>query len=128
MTIGTSIWVSRAAICREQFWWAGGWSAGGRRLDDGSRIRGVDRSDRPGLVLVDGVSRAVLDVGDRGVGRMRGQPVVDEPFDDAAPAKRRPNVVPAALALEVADQLLVAGVPLARPGELRIDIGIGDRK
>ena len=58
--------------------------------------------------------------------RMGGQPVVDELLDDAAPAKRRADVVPAAIAVEVLHQLLVARVALARLRDLRGDVRVRD--
>ena len=57
-----------------------------------------------------------------------GQPVVDELLDDAAAAQGRADVVPAALAVEVLRELLVAGVALAALRDLGVDVRVGDRQ
>src|SRR5436190_24210483 len=124
MTIGTSIWISRSAVAVES---AGarrlvcgrvrrgvrrgiGRRSGGVRFQDRARIRRVDRRNRACLLLVDALRWPVLDVRDRGVIGVGGEPVVNELLDDPAPSKRRTDVVPASLALEVAKRLRIAFV------------------
>ena len=139
MTIGTSIWdlpvcagtgwlgvtVSRrgagsslvvgAVVVAVVLAVAAAWPSviGARLLEDRAGVRRVDRGDRSGAVVVDAVGRAVLDVRHRRVLGVGGQPLVDELLDDAAPAERGADEVAAPLRVEVAQQLLVAGVALA---------------
>ena len=64
---------------------------------------------------VDGRRRVVLEVRQRRVLGVGGEPAVDEDLDDAGPAQRAADEVAAALGLEVADRL---GVLVARAGQL----------
>src|SRR5689334_6074566 len=84
-------------------------------VQDGTWIGGAHRRHRAGVVLVDGVRRAVLEVGDRRMLGMRGQQIVDELLDDLAPPQRRADVVPTTFAVEVLHELLVAAVALLAP-------------
>ena len=57
---------------------------------------------------------------------MVGEPVVDDRLDDAAPAEGAADEAPAALGLEVAQELRVARVALAAARDLGVDGRVGD--
>src|SRR5829696_1939850 len=104
MTMGTSILgLPGSAGTRDV------WSAGGRRnifgdgdiFDDGAGVRGADgrvrrRVPRVVVVIVVG-ARHILEMGQRLMVGVGGQPVVDESFDHTAAPKRAADVVPTAV-------------------------------
>ena len=112
MTIGTSIvglpwcgsgaWrgVSRRRPARWAWLWSfrfGGATAGGGRL-------------------------RLLEMRQRRVLRVGGEPVVDQLLDEAAPAQRAPDEAAAAVRLEVVQQAPVVRVALAALGDLGLDV------
>src|SRR5439155_14642423 len=95
-------------------------------LEDGAWIGCIDGSGGLCRRAVQGTGRAILDVRQRrmvGVGR---QPCVDETLDDATAAKGRADEAPAALRVEILEQLRVARVALAATLDFGLDVRVGD--
>ena len=116
--------------------WLVAGSAGSSALDSlavrASGSRTIDGSVAP---IAGGGSRrrgrglgrlVVLEMRQRRVLGMGGQPAVDEPLDGPGPAEGAPDEAPPALGLEVADRPRVVGVALAGRRDLGLDVRVGD--
>src|SRR4051812_40931795 len=91
---------------------------------DRTGVRRADRRVRGSLGGIQRGRRVVLEVGQRRMLGVRGEPAVDEGLDDLRAAERAANEVSAALGLEVADRLGVL-VALPRELDLALDLLVG---
>ena len=115
MTMGTSIvglpWCDTGAWRGVSRRWPARWVVGVASISGTTRRGGRLR---------------LLEVGQRRMVRVGGQPVVDQLLDQAAPAQRAADEAPAALRLEVVQQAPVVRVALAALGDLGLDVLVGD--